>query len=68
VSPLRFLVLLATTTLHRRTTGVRRRLHGEAGEIVTWVILAAGLALIAVAVVVAVGAKLRAKANGIQLQ
>jgi hypothetical protein len=46
----------------------RARARGERGEIVTWVILAAGLAVIAVAVVIIVGAKLRGAANGIELQ
>ena len=40
----------------------------DRGEIVPWVILTAGLALVAVAVVVVIGAKLRAKVAGIELQ
>jgi hypothetical protein len=52
--------------LHGRTAALRGR--GAAGEVVTWVILAAGLALVAVAVVLVIGAKLRAKAAGIELE
>jgi len=45
-----------------------RHLRGDAGEIVTWVILAAGLAAIALAIVVIIGAKLKNTAKGIELE
>jgi hypothetical protein len=53
--------------LHARLGNLRGE-HRDRGEIVTWVILAAGMAVIAVSVVLLVGAKLRARAAGIQLQ
>jgi len=58
---------LTLAWLHARLGWLRgeRRDHGE---IVTWVILAAGMAVVAVSVVLLVGARLRAKAAGIQLQ
>ncbi len=62
--PLGLLINLALDLLHARAVAVRDRLRGETGEIVTWVVLAAGLAVVAVAIVLAVGAKLRAKAAG----
>ncbi len=52
----------------RTRLAVLRHRRGDAGEIVTWVILAAGLALVAASVVLVVGAKLRSKAAGIELQ
>jgi hypothetical protein len=54
--------------------GIRSRLRAadsgrrDAGEIVTWIILAAGLAVIALAVVAIIGAKLRSTAEGIELE
>jgi hypothetical protein len=66
--PLRSLLDLLLAALHARVAGIRNRTKGDAGEIVTWVVLAAGLAIVAVSIVLAVGAKLRAKAAGIQLQ
>jgi hypothetical protein len=61
------LVLLAGAlhTLRARRRSGRRT---DAGEIVTWIILAAGLAVIALAVVAIIGAKLRSTAEGIQLE
>ncbi len=58
---------LTVAALHSRLAALRHR-RGDVGEIVTWVILAAGLALIAASVVLVVGAKLRSKAAGIELQ
>jgi hypothetical protein len=62
------LVRSAVAVIHARLAQVRTRRLGESGEIVTWVILAAGLALVAVAVVLIIGAKLRDAATGIELQ
>jgi hypothetical protein len=57
--------LLHAARARARGAGARR---ADAGEIVTWVILAAGLAVVALAVVAIVAAKLRSTAEGIQLE
>lgn len=65
MGPLTFLVALFRVVLTRLRA---QPIKGEAGEIVTWIILAAGLAVIALAVVAIIGAKLRSAAENIELE
>jgi hypothetical protein len=66
MTPLLFLL----ADLFRRVLARLRapRSRTDAGEIVTWVILAAALAAITLAVATIIGAKLRSTAEGIELE